>query len=144
MFGIHPWTGVGCVGRCCHESESDRGQSARLCHRYVANTTAKTLPIKWTAPEALLRGEFTLATDVWAYGVLLWEIFSGGVQPYLGMTNAKARNAVVKAGFRMASPKNCPVEVYQMMQEYVNAYHLRCRGWVCFLRSDAADGCRLP
>ena len=82
------------------------------------NTTAKTIPIRWTAPEAMARGEYTLATDVWAYGVLLWEIFSGGVQPYPGMSNAQTSKAVVYEGYRMTSPRNCPSEVYNLMLEY--------------------------
>lgn len=84
---------------------------------YTVNTTAKTIPIKWTAPEALEHMTYTLATDVWAFGILLWEIFSGGKMPYAGMTNAQTRDEVIRKGYRMPCPNNCPEQVYELMLE---------------------------
>lgn len=84
---------------------------------YTVDTTAKTIPIKWTAPEALERMEYTLATDVWAYGILLWEIFSGGKMPYAGMTNAETKAQVINKSYRMPAPSGTPEQIQQLMAE---------------------------
>lgn len=50
---------------------------------------------KWTAPEALNFGKYTSLCDVWSYGILIWEIFSKGVDtPYAGMSNSRARERI--------------------------------------------------
>ncbi|XP_039368936.1 tyrosine-protein kinase Fer-like isoform X1 [Mauremys reevesii] len=74
----------------------------------------KHIPIKWTAPEALRYGRHSTESDVWSYGVLLWEIFSLGAAPYPGMSNQQVVNQVER-GFRMRAPPRCPVEVYDVM-----------------------------
>ncbi|KAK6487668.1 tyrosine-protein kinase Fer-like [Huso huso] len=74
----------------------------------------KHVPIKWTAPEALKFGRYTTESDVWSYGILLWETFSLGATPYTGMTNQQAREKVER-GFRMRAPRFCPSEVYDVM-----------------------------
>lgn len=84
---------------------------------YTVDTTAKTIPIKWTAPEALERMEYTLATDVWAYGILLWEIFSAGKMPYAGMTNAETKAQVINNNYRMPAPSGTPEQIQQLMAE---------------------------
>jgi tyrosine-protein kinase Fes/Fps len=84
---------------------------------YTVNTSAKTIPIKWTAPEALEHMSYVLATDVWAFGILLWEIFSGGKMPYPGMNNSETKEAVIKKGYRMPPPHGCPEQVTQLMDE---------------------------
>ncbi|MGH0179261.1 UNVERIFIED_CONTAM: hypothetical protein FKN15_001119 [Acipenser sinensis] len=81
----------------------------------------KHVPIKWTAPElhsSLIHFWFccryTTESDVWSYGILLWETFSLGATPYTGMTNQQAREKVDR-GFRMKAPRFCPSEVYDVM-----------------------------
>ena len=56
------------------------------------------LPIRWLAPEAFLYGKFTLKSDVYAYGVVLWEIFTFGLQPYYGYTNKEVMEFIQKVG----------------------------------------------
>nr|XP_695792.1 megakaryocyte-associated tyrosine-protein kinase [Danio rerio] len=72
------------------------------------------LPVKWTAPEALKNKKFSTQSDVWSYGVLLWEIFSYGRQPYPKMTVNEVKECVEK-GYRMDPPDECPADVYSIM-----------------------------
>ncbi|KAL6053747.1 tyrosine-protein kinase receptor torso [Balamuthia mandrillaris] len=70
------------------------------------------IPVKWTAPEALLRQTYSTASDVWSFGVLLWELFTFGHVPYPEFTNTEARKAVER-GYRLERPKECPRRVYR-------------------------------
>ncbi|KHJ40862.1 MAM domain protein [Trichuris suis] len=72
------------------------------------------LPVKWMPPEAFLDGIFTSKTDVWSYGVLLWEIFSLGYMPYPGRGNQEVMQ-LVTAGGRLECPTGCPIKIYQVM-----------------------------
>ncbi|KAK9299944.1 hypothetical protein QLX08_007170 [Tetragonisca angustula] len=72
------------------------------------------LPIKWMPPESFLDGIFTTKTDVWAFGVLLWEIMSFGYIPYTGCTNREAM-AMVTLGGRLEKPAGCPDPIYGIM-----------------------------
>ncbi|XP_056613815.1 megakaryocyte-associated tyrosine-protein kinase isoform X1 [Triplophysa dalaica] len=83
----------------------------------VSSTTPDNLklPVKWTAPEAFKTRKFTTHSDVWSYGVLLWEIFSYGRQPYPKMTVSEVRERVDQ-GYRMESPDECPPDVYTIMR----------------------------
>lgn len=65
------------------------------------------LPIKWMPPEAFLDGIFTSKTDVWSFGVLLWEIMSMGYMPYTGCANREVMQLVTSGG-RLEPPANCP------------------------------------
>ncbi|XP_015429458.1 PREDICTED: ALK tyrosine kinase receptor [Dufourea novaeangliae] len=72
------------------------------------------LPIKWMPPESFLDGIFTTKTDVWAFGVLLWEIMSFGYIPYTGCTNRETM-AMVTSGGRLEKPAGCPDPIYGIM-----------------------------
>lgn len=65
------------------------------------------LPIRWMAPESLIDGVFTTQSDVWAFGVLLWEVMTLGNQPYPGRSNIEVLN-FVRSGGRLDKPHNCP------------------------------------
>jgi proto-oncogene tyrosine-protein kinase ROS len=73
------------------------------------------LPVRWIAPEALLQGKFTFKSDIWSYGVLLWEIMTLGNQPYHGRTDQEVRQFVTGGG-RLERPDNCPSQLYKVMQ----------------------------
>ncbi|XP_051981381.1 tyrosine-protein kinase Fer-like isoform X1 [Xyrauchen texanus] len=94
---------------------SDFGMSRQEDDGIYSSSGLKQIPIKWTAPEALNYGRYSSESDVWSYGILLWETFSLGVCPYPGMTNQQAREQVEK-GYRMSCPQKCPDEVYRIMQ----------------------------
>ncbi|XP_062828278.1 tyrosine-protein kinase Fer isoform X5 [Anolis carolinensis] len=75
---------------------SDFGMSRQEDDGVYSSSGLKQIPIKWTAPEALNYGRYTSESDVWSYGIFLWETFSLGVCPYPGMTNQQAREQVEK------------------------------------------------
>ncbi|CAH1801934.1 unnamed protein product, partial [Owenia fusiformis] len=74
------------------------------------------LPIRWMSPEALFHNIYTTKNDVWAYGILLWEIVTFGSTPYSGM-NGKAVMRLVKSGKVMDRPQHCKSELYNVMVE---------------------------
>ncbi|TNM91170.1 hypothetical protein fugu_003459 [Takifugu bimaculatus] len=63
---------------------------------YMAEGGLRQIPVKWTAPEALNYGRYTTESDVWSFGILLWETFSLGMTPYTSMSNQETRNEVEK------------------------------------------------
>lgn len=73
------------------------------------------LPVKWMAPESIFQGMYTVKSDVWAYGILLWEIFSLGVSPYPGMKVDHTFYAMIERGFKMGSPYYATEPVYDIM-----------------------------
>ncbi|XP_058055308.1 tyrosine-protein kinase receptor [Anopheles bellator] len=77
------------------------------------------LPIKWMPPEAFLDGIFTSKTDVWSFGVLLWEVFSLGLMPYTGLPNRDVMQLVTGGG-RLDAPQGCPIAVYRIMADCWN------------------------
>uniref|UniRef100_A0A4W5M2B7 Tyrosine-protein kinase n=1 Tax=Hucho hucho TaxID=62062 RepID=A0A4W5M2B7_9TELE len=81
--------------------------------QYTAREGAK-FPIKWTAPEAINYGSFTIKSDMWSFGVLLYEIITYGKIPYPGMSNGEVMTSVQR-GYRMPRPENCPNELYDIM-----------------------------
>ncbi|XP_070709307.1 receptor-type tyrosine-protein kinase FLT3 [Pempheris klunzingeri] len=85
------------------------------------------LPVKWMAPESTFQGIYTMKSDVWAYGILLWEIFSLGVTPYPGMKVDHKFYSMIESGFKMECPYYANKSVYEMM----------CKCW-------ALDPCSRP
>lgn len=100
------------------------------------------IPIRWTAPEAITYRKFTSASDVWSYGIVMWEVMSYGERPYWDMSNQDVSVAygegykmrliysfsvfklplcvsqVIKAieeGYRLPPPMDCPVSLHQLM-----------------------------
>ncbi|XP_023930446.1 tyrosine-protein kinase HTK16-like [Lingula anatina] len=71
-------------------------------------------PVKWYAPESVNYGTFSHASDVWSYGVTLWEMFSFGEQPYGEMNGAQVI-ALIEKGGRLQIPERCPEKVYDIM-----------------------------
>ena len=74
------------------------------------------LPIKWMAPEAIMYGKATIQTDIWSFGVLMWEVFSFAMQPWYGFTNEQVIEKV-KGGEILSRPDNCPQLIYSLMLE---------------------------
>ncbi|XP_070537542.1 uncharacterized protein [Ptychodera flava] len=72
------------------------------------------LPIRWMAPESMTRNEFSTKSDVWAYGVVIWEIITLGALPYPDLKNKEVAENV-KSGYLMDKPPHCTQEIYTLM-----------------------------
>ena len=82
---------------------------------YEAHTGAK-FPIKWTAPEAALYNRFSIKSDVWSFGIVIYEVLTYGRFPYPGMTNEQVLEAL-QQGYRMPRPVGCPDKLYDIMTD---------------------------
>lgn len=102
------------LARLVNSNDSQDGESA-----YTAHVGAK-FPIKWTAPEGLAYNKFSSKSDVWAFGILLWEIATYGKTPYQGVELANVYH-LLDSGYRMEMPEGCPPNVYELMR--------RCWQW---------------
>lgn len=72
------------------------------------------MPVRWTSPECVEDGVFTAQSDIWAFGVLCWEVMTMGQQPYPARSNLEVLS-YVKSGGRLSCPVDCPEELYQLM-----------------------------
>ncbi|KAI0210824.1 Tyrosine-protein kinase Btk29A [Lamellibrachia satsuma] len=81
---------------------------------YTSSSGTK-FPIKWASPEVLQYTRFSSKSDVWAFGILMWEIFSGGDMPYRGIKNPDVIQQVVNRKKRLECPRDCPAAVYDVM-----------------------------
>ncbi|TNM84402.1 hypothetical protein fugu_008580 [Takifugu bimaculatus] len=81
---------------------------------YIVQGNAR-LPVKWMAPESIFQCVYTVQSDVWSYGVLLWEIFSLGKSPYPNVAVDTHFYKMIKDGRHMTQPDFAPVEMYQLM-----------------------------
>lgn len=102
-------------------SESDHAKVADFglaLHNSTFLQSGK-LPIKWTAPEALRDHSFSPKSDMWSFGVLLWEIYSFGRVPYPRIPLADVVKHVEK-GYKMEAPEGCPKSIYDVMKKAWN------------------------
>ena len=94
---------------------SDFGLSQDIYSKdYFRLGDSELLPIRWMPPEAILYAKFTTQSDVWSFGIVLWEIFSFGMQPYFSLTNEEVV-AHVRDGNVLNCPDRCPQEIYDLM-----------------------------
>ncbi|XP_030622664.1 insulin-like growth factor 1a receptor [Chanos chanos] len=73
------------------------------------------LPVRWMSPESLKDGVFTTNSDVWSFGVVLWEIATLAEQPYQGMSNEQVLRFVMEGGL-LDKPDNCPDMLFELMR----------------------------
>lgn len=103
-----------------------QGRVAKICDfglardittdsNYVVKGNAR-LPVKWMSPESIFECVYTFESDVWSYGILLWEIFSLGNSPYPGMPVDAKFYKLIKEGYRMDAPEFAPSEMYHIMR----------------------------
>ncbi|KAJ8916666.1 hypothetical protein NQ315_000311 [Exocentrus adspersus] len=96
---------------------SDFGLSRDMysCDYYRVQSKS-LLPVRWMPPESILYGKFTTESDVWSYGVVLWEIYSYGLQPYYGYNNQEVIN-MIRSRKLLPCPDACPSYCYALMVE---------------------------
>lgn len=82
---------------------------------YTIRTMTRSLPIKWYAPESILYNKFTVKSDVWSYGVALWEIFTFGSEPIVISDDPATLGQWLLEGARLPPPEGCPPEFRQIM-----------------------------
>eukprot|EP00061_Rhincodon_typus_P016992 g45484.t1 len=128
--------GRGCRG-CVHRDLAARnvllaqGKVVKICDFGLArdimhdsNYVSKGstfLPVKWMAPESIFDNLYTSLSDVWSYGILLWEIFSLGGTPYPGMMVDSNFYNKIKSGYRMTKPEHASSDVYDLMVKCWNS-----------------------
>ncbi|XP_028405096.1 insulin-like growth factor 1 receptor [Dendronephthya gigantea] len=96
---------------------ADFGMSRDIySNNYYKIEKETVLPIRWLSPEAVLFGKFTIESDTYSYGVLLWEVFTFSKQPYYGYTNKEVLEFIAK-GIHLAKPDFCPDFVYPVMKK---------------------------
>ncbi|XP_051982919.1 mast/stem cell growth factor receptor kita-like [Xyrauchen texanus] len=103
-----------------------RGRLAKICDFGLARDITKDssyvlrgnarLPVKWMSPESLFACVYTFESDVWSYGILLWEIFSLGNTPYPGVPVGSTFYKMIQDGYRMCEPEFAPIEIYEVMR----------------------------
>ncbi|KNC73318.1 hypothetical protein SARC_14123, partial [Sphaeroforma arctica JP610] len=72
------------------------------------------LPLRWMPPESIINNLYTEKSDVWSYGITLWEIFTDGAMPYREIKTHELMT-ILEGGFRLQKPASCPQAVYEIM-----------------------------
>ncbi|XP_064082200.1 tyrosine-protein kinase Lyn-like [Macrobrachium nipponense] len=93
---------------------ADFGLSRILSGDEYSASSQMKIALKWTAPEAFLKYCFSIKSDVWSYGILCYEIFTGGEVPYSSYTNDEII-FLIRDGHRLGKPSNCPDLIYETM-----------------------------
>ncbi|KAI6238965.1 Tyrosine-protein kinase [Aphelenchoides fujianensis] len=92
---------------------SDFGLS-RQCPTYVMEGSEKA-PLRWLAPEVFRSQVCSFASDVWAFGVLVWEIFTNGAEPYAGWTGNQIKEEVMNRKYRLMAPEWAPQVIKDLL-----------------------------
>ncbi|XP_076339513.1 inactive tyrosine-protein kinase transmembrane receptor ROR1-like isoform X2 [Tachypleus tridentatus] len=83
---------------------------------YYRVQSKSLLPVRWMPPESILYGKFSTESDVWSFGVVMWEVFSFGLQPYYGYNNQEVID-MIRTRQLLPCPEMCPPHMYAMMVE---------------------------
>ena len=90
-------------------------------HCAQAKKLGQTFPIrpsiKWAAPEVLTYQRFSTKSDVWSFGIVLYELITQGSKPYPDMTDKEVEQKVTREAYQMQCPKDCPEKLYSIMQQ---------------------------
>uniref|UniRef100_A0A8C7Y716 non-specific protein-tyrosine kinase n=1 Tax=Oryzias sinensis TaxID=183150 RepID=A0A8C7Y716_9TELE len=92
----------------------DFGLSRYVDEQEYYKASVTRLPIKWMAPESINFRRFTTASDVWMFGVCVWEIFSRAQQPFFWLENSQVIDQL-ESGVRLPKPQQCPPQVYGLL-----------------------------
>jgi len=104
------------VGKQLIVKISDFGMSRDIytCDYYKIGGS-RMLPVRWMSPESVMYGKFTLESDIWSFGVVMWEIFAYGKQPYYGHSNEEVVK-LIRQGILLTPPEDCPHYICQLME----------------------------
>ncbi|XP_058127347.1 fibroblast growth factor receptor-like [Anopheles coustani] len=94
---------------------SDFGLSRKLERGIYIKSSDSPLPYKWLALECFTNHTFSVKTDVWAFGVFLWELFSLGAMPYPGVTDGRQLLTMLQNAYRLENPVHSNKELYDLM-----------------------------
>lgn len=95
---------------------ADFGLSQKMyLQDYYKGDEHDAIPVRWMPLESILYNKYTVESDVWAFGVCLWEIFSFALQPYYGMTHEEVVK-YIKEGNVLLYPENTPKPIYDLMK----------------------------
>ena len=119
---------------------SDVGLSRPLMAAdYYRKRPGGKIPAKWMAPESLFERVCTSASDVWSYGVLCWEVFSYGAEPYADHASIEDAVRWLMRGNRLARPESCPPELYVAVSIRVTSLTRQVRCDAAVLADHAAE-----
>lgn len=99
--------------KVCKVADFGFARDVIVTHVYERKSEGR-LPIRWMAPESLFDNIFTTKTDVWSFGILMWEIVTLGSTPYPGLAAAEVMRRV-RDGYRLEKPEHCKREMYNIM-----------------------------
>uniref|UniRef100_A0A2S2Q9B8 non-specific protein-tyrosine kinase n=1 Tax=Sipha flava TaxID=143950 RepID=A0A2S2Q9B8_9HEMI len=85
-------------------------------------TERRRVPFPWCAPESLRTRQFSHASDTWMYGVVLWEMFTGGEEPWAGLDASQVLSKILRERKRLEQPEACPINLYRLMQQVSNLF----------------------
>ncbi|XP_038064852.1 muscle, skeletal receptor tyrosine protein kinase-like [Patiria miniata] len=102
-------------GLICKVSDFGLAREVAEKSQYEMQSQGK-VPVRWMAPESLLSNMYTSKSDVWSFGVLLWELVTLGSHPYPGMSSQEVINEL-KKGYRLPKPEHCGDDIYQIMMD---------------------------
>nr|KAG5687273.1 hypothetical protein BaRGS_010260 [Batillaria attramentaria] len=94
---------------------ADFGLARYVLDDEYQSSAGTKFPVKWAPPEVLQYTRFSSKSDVWAFGILMWEVFTCGEMPYREKRNVDVVDFVVTQNKRLAKPSNTPMIVYQIM-----------------------------
>lgn len=98
----------------------DFGMSHNLYNAdYYRVKGSAILPVRWMSPEAIIYGKFSTESDVWSFGVVMWEVFSFAMQPYYGTSNEEVTEAIRRHKI-LKQPTDCPNSIYEIMKQCWN------------------------
>lgn len=106
------------------------------CKDYCCLSSKKStpLPLRWLAPETIQHNRVSVYTDIWSFGVLLWEVFSSGQRPYNDLSNAQVVQNILGRKL-LPRPDRCPKAVYNLMLQCWNKAPLK-RPWFSTLMEE--------
>ncbi|KAM6983424.1 platelet-derived growth factor receptor beta-like [Tautogolabrus adspersus] len=104
-----------CEGKMLKVCDFGLARDLKKEQDYIARGNS-FLPVKWMSPESIFQNIYSSQSDVWSYGVLLWEIFSLGVSPYPDLPMTQEFFSALKRGYRMSQPDHAPQNIFDLMK----------------------------